>query len=335
MVVREAVITVLQRRDVTVVEERNRWRGPGYRGINVRLVTGDRRRFEIQFHTHLYVDGGGRELAYVAMSRARQSTHVWTVADEAAQVVEDLSRDWSQRRAPTWAIDTGRPARQQPGVDPPDRTTPEHQIRLAAVVAAESAITAKALAELRRPDRREAIDQARRQLERVRQQRADLDHGRGLYHDTDAGRAVRDLSEAERAGRQARWEAEHAARWAATAGRHQTGRHLVQPAGKRQPTPTDPLSTRSHPPRQPDPQGREHHRRTARPGGQGAGRPQTGQPAHHHQEQAHPDRGRLPPPPRRHPNGPTTPVDPAARPRPPAVIPPHPASQPSRPGISM
>jgi hypothetical protein len=51
MVVREAVITFLQRRDVTVVEERNRWRGPGYRGINARLVTGDRRRFEIQFHT--------------------------------------------------------------------------------------------------------------------------------------------------------------------------------------------------------------------------------------------------------------------------------------------
>lgn len=48
---REAVITFLQRRDVTVVEDRNRWRGPGYRGINVRLVTGDHRRFEIQFHT--------------------------------------------------------------------------------------------------------------------------------------------------------------------------------------------------------------------------------------------------------------------------------------------
>ncbi|HVA75657.1 MAG TPA: hypothetical protein VNF71_13950 [Acidimicrobiales bacterium] len=36
---------------MTVVEERNRWRGPGYRGINVRLATRDHRRFEIQFHT--------------------------------------------------------------------------------------------------------------------------------------------------------------------------------------------------------------------------------------------------------------------------------------------
>ncbi len=51
MAVREAVLAILRQSDVTVVEERNRWTGPGYRGINVRLVTRDRRRFEIQFHT--------------------------------------------------------------------------------------------------------------------------------------------------------------------------------------------------------------------------------------------------------------------------------------------
>ena len=32
----------------------------------------------------LLADGGGRELAYVAMSRARQATHIYTTADEAA-----------------------------------------------------------------------------------------------------------------------------------------------------------------------------------------------------------------------------------------------------------
>jgi conjugative relaxase-like TrwC/TraI family protein len=162
---------------------------------------------------HLYVDGGGRELAYVAMSRARESTHVWTVADEVAQAVEDLSRDWSQRRAPTWAIDTGRPANQPPGVDQPDKTIPEHQMRLAALVAAQSGISAKALAEVRRPDRLEAIEEARVHRERLRWERADLDHGRGVYHDTDAGRAVQDLHEAEPGREQARWQAEHAARW--------------------------------------------------------------------------------------------------------------------------
>jgi conjugative relaxase-like TrwC/TraI family protein len=162
---------------------------------------------------HLYVDGGGRELAYVAMSRARESTHIWTVADDDAQAVEDLNRDWSERRAPTWAIDTGQPASRQPGVEQPDGPTPQHQIRLAALLSAESAIAAKALGELRRPDRREAIEQARGQLERLRRQRAYLDKGRGVYHDSDAGTAVRDLSEAERAGKHARWEAETAPGW--------------------------------------------------------------------------------------------------------------------------
>lgn len=44
---------------------------------------------------HLFADGGGRELAYVAMSRAREATHVWTVADDLGQAREDLVRDWS------------------------------------------------------------------------------------------------------------------------------------------------------------------------------------------------------------------------------------------------
>ena len=59
--------------------------------------------------THLFADGGGRELGYVAMSRARQSSHVHVVADSTGQAVEDLVGDWSTERRQTWAIDTGRP----------------------------------------------------------------------------------------------------------------------------------------------------------------------------------------------------------------------------------
>jgi hypothetical protein len=59
--------------------------------------------------THLFADGGGRELGYVAMSRARQASHVHVVADNPDQAVEDLVRDWSSERRQTWAIDTGRP----------------------------------------------------------------------------------------------------------------------------------------------------------------------------------------------------------------------------------
>jgi hypothetical protein len=60
--------------------------------------------------THLFADGGGRELAYVAMSRAREATHAWVVADDLAQAAEDLGRDWSVRRTPTWALGAGRRA---------------------------------------------------------------------------------------------------------------------------------------------------------------------------------------------------------------------------------
>jgi len=58
---------------------------------------------------HLYADGGGRELGYVAMSRARQATQVHAVADNVDQAVEDLEWDWGRERRQTWAIDTGTP----------------------------------------------------------------------------------------------------------------------------------------------------------------------------------------------------------------------------------
>ena len=50
------------------------------------------------------------ELAYVAMSRAREATHIYTTADDTAVAVEDLTADWQQERRPRWAIDTGLPA---------------------------------------------------------------------------------------------------------------------------------------------------------------------------------------------------------------------------------
>jgi ATP-dependent exoDNAse (exonuclease V) alpha subunit len=59
---------------------------------------------------HVLADGGGRELAYVAMSRARQATRIYTTADDTAVAVEDLKADWQQERRPRWAIDTGLPA---------------------------------------------------------------------------------------------------------------------------------------------------------------------------------------------------------------------------------
>ena len=58
---------------------------------------------------HLFADGGGRELGYVAMSRAREETHVYLAADDIDQAREDLARNWTTERRWQWAIDTGTP----------------------------------------------------------------------------------------------------------------------------------------------------------------------------------------------------------------------------------
>ncbi len=58
---------------------------------------------------HVYEDGGGRELAYVAMSRARDETHLYLCADDLDQAREDLCRRWATERRWKWAIDTGTP----------------------------------------------------------------------------------------------------------------------------------------------------------------------------------------------------------------------------------
>ena len=49
---------------------------------------------------HLLADGGGRELAYVAMSRAREAAHVYVVADDLVQDKQDLAGEWSRLRRP-------------------------------------------------------------------------------------------------------------------------------------------------------------------------------------------------------------------------------------------
>ena len=55
--------------------------------------------------THALEDGGGRELAYVAMSRARNESHVHVVAPDPAQAADRLTWAWQQQRRETWALD--------------------------------------------------------------------------------------------------------------------------------------------------------------------------------------------------------------------------------------
>ncbi len=59
---------------------------------------------------HVFEDGGGRELAYVKMSRAKECSTVYVVADFADQALDDLNRSWAHSRRIGWAIDQGTPS---------------------------------------------------------------------------------------------------------------------------------------------------------------------------------------------------------------------------------
>ena len=153
---------------------------------------------------HLFADGGGRELAYVAMSRAREATHAWVVADDTAQAAEDLRRDWSARRTPTWALDACLPATTLREAVA-SLATPG-QARVVALALARSRATANATAQLQSVDLAAELAKARAALHQAEQTRADLLAGRGAYLGTEAGQAVADLARAEAglaAGRQA------------------------------------------------------------------------------------------------------------------------------------
>jgi hypothetical protein len=162
---------------------------------------------------HLFADAGGRELAYVAMSRARESTHVWTVADDLPQGVDDLRRDWSTTRTPTWALNTALP--------PPTALTRERfqampsdqQAGVAALLHAETALAGDSVVGMALPDRAATLGQAQAALAQARQARQDLDTGSGVWQSTEAGQAVRDLAQARQARQQAEQAADQGARW--------------------------------------------------------------------------------------------------------------------------
>jgi hypothetical protein len=147
---------------------------------------------------HRYEDGGGRELAYVAMSRARRSSHVYVVADDLDQAVEDLVRDWSAERRPRWAIDTGAPA---PGLTlgcTRPSIPPESALRLARLRAEREAVAAAIP-----PDPRPLLRSVESRLADLRQAQRQLEPGWVHYPSTPEGEAARALSEARYRHRQA------------------------------------------------------------------------------------------------------------------------------------
>jgi hypothetical protein len=78
---------------------------------------------------HVLAEGGGRQLAYVAMSRARHRSTVHTVADSAEQAVETITDDWTADRDQPWltpSTEVGEVPRTQPAPAAPGDGPPEH-----------------------------------------------------------------------------------------------------------------------------------------------------------------------------------------------------------------
>jgi AAA domain len=139
--------------------------------------------------THYLAEGGGRELAYVALSRARGPSIVHTVADNLGQAVEDITHDWSLDRNQQWITRTARA-----GVDPSIHTRPDDPDTRRSQLAAE----VDTLQRHAPPDVTAELNAARADLDRLHRDRVDLTRGTGRWQPTPAGRAAHRLDQARR-----------------------------------------------------------------------------------------------------------------------------------------
>ena len=145
--------------------------------------------------------------------RAKETAHAWVVADDVGQAADDLRRDWSARRTPTWALDTRLPtdaeAIRQLGTALPlsDKT------RVVAIALAQAKASSDAVKGLEPPGRTRELLEARAALARAEQDLSDLQTAAGAYSGTEAGRAVSDLVCARAALTRGKWTAEHSPRW--------------------------------------------------------------------------------------------------------------------------
>lgn len=154
-------------------------------------VTGHRSQGATVRRAQSLEDGGGRELAYVKMSRAWESTTVHTVADSLEQAVEDLTGAWSHSRRIGWAIDRGVPTRDTPAqrteeVEPEEPASLRH-----ARLVAERQILSAAIPSDPGPSYRQAVTR----VQRLKDEKEALIHadGTGVLRGTPVGEAARGL----------------------------------------------------------------------------------------------------------------------------------------------
>jgi conjugative relaxase-like TrwC/TraI family protein len=158
---------------------------------------------------HVLEDGGGRELAYVKMSRARERSTVYVVADSPEQAADDLRRSWSASRRIGWAIDQGTPA---PGRDAEPTNAKvsavSASLRHARLVSERAAVAAAIPSD----PGDAAYYRARSTVEGMERKLRDLDkaEGWGEWKGTPVGEAAAAWSNALREWRGSLAQAEHA-----------------------------------------------------------------------------------------------------------------------------
>jgi conjugative relaxase-like TrwC/TraI family protein len=137
-------------------------------------VTAHRSQGQTVDATYALEDCGGRELTYVAMSRARGESHVHVVAPDIRHAVRRLAWAWGQERRQRWAQ---------------SQQSPEE--RLARLYHERQELRSSVP-----PDRSAELDDVRRRLRGVEQDTADLHAGTGGWTYGPVGQAARELHQA-------------------------------------------------------------------------------------------------------------------------------------------
>jgi len=158
---------------------------------------------------HVLEDGGGRELAYVKMSRARERSMLYVVGDSPEQAAEDLCRSWRESRRIGWAIDRGTPAPglgPEPGSDAPAVAAALRHARLVAERAAIAAVIPTDVGDA-------AHRRTRNDAEPVKRQWRDLDRAEswGEWRGTPGGKTAKDWRSVVRDWHGSQAQARHAA----------------------------------------------------------------------------------------------------------------------------
>ncbi len=126
---------------------------------------------------HVLDDGGGRELAYVAMSRARTASHIYVTALDPDHAAQRLTWGWDQQRRQQWIT---------------------HRHHLARARTAELIAERDRLAASIPPDVTDQLTRLRHQIAHIEADRADLHAGTGRWANTPVGHARQALQDAQR-----------------------------------------------------------------------------------------------------------------------------------------